>query len=80
MPKTVGLEIEEEIVRDVARGDKQYLRKSADREAQISSVGGTNALLNWALRSAGFQDFSGSDCVYHLEDNVFFYLKETPLH
>ena len=30
------LEIEKEIVREVARGDKPYLRKSADRKAQIS--------------------------------------------
>ena len=30
------LEIEKKIVREVARGDKSYLRKSTDREAQIS--------------------------------------------
>ena len=30
------LEIEKEIVREVARGDKPYLRKSTDRKAQIS--------------------------------------------
>ena len=30
------LEIEKEIVRGVARGDKPYLRKSTDRKAQIS--------------------------------------------
>ena len=29
------LEIEKEIVREVARGDKPYLRKSTDRKAQI---------------------------------------------
>ena len=29
------LEIEKEIVRKVARGDKPYLRKSTDRKAQI---------------------------------------------
>ena len=29
------MEIEKEIVREVARGDKPYLRKSTDRKAQI---------------------------------------------
>ena len=29
------LEIEKEIVREVARGDKPYLRKSTDRKTQI---------------------------------------------
>ena len=29
--------IEKEIVREVARGNKHYLRKSADRKAQISN-------------------------------------------
>ena len=37
-------EIEKEIVREVAPGDKHYLRKSADRKAQISSLSWTNAL------------------------------------
>ena len=32
------LEIEKEIVREVARGDKPYLRKSTDRKAQISPL------------------------------------------
>ena len=32
------LEIEKEVVHKVARGDKQYLTKSADRNAQISKV------------------------------------------
>ena len=32
------LEIEKEIVREVARGDKPYLRKSADRKAQITTA------------------------------------------
>ena len=30
------LEIEKEIAREVARGDKPYLRKSTDRKAQIT--------------------------------------------
>ena len=34
IPKKL-LEIEKEIVREVARGDKPYLRKSTDRKAQI---------------------------------------------
>ena len=45
------LEIEKEIVREVARGVKHYPRKSADRKAQIS---GANASLICALRSADF--------------------------
>ena len=32
------LEIQKEIVREVARGDKPYLRKSTDRKAQISPL------------------------------------------
>ena len=32
------LEIEKEIVREVARGEQPYLRKSADRKAQISPL------------------------------------------
>ena len=32
------LKIEKDIVREVARGDKHYLRKSADRKAQISEA------------------------------------------
>ena len=32
------LEIEKEVVREVARGDKPYLRKSKDRKAQISPL------------------------------------------
>ena len=32
------LEIEKEIVREVARGDKPYLRKSTDRKAQTSPL------------------------------------------
>ena len=34
IPKTIG--IEKEIVREVARGDKPYLRKPTDRKAQKS--------------------------------------------
>ena len=32
------LEIEKEIVREVARGDRPYMRKSTDRKAQISPL------------------------------------------
>ena len=32
------MEIEEEIVREVVRGDKHNLRKSANRNAQISVI------------------------------------------
>ena len=48
------LEIEKEIVREVARGDKPYLRKSTDRKAQISPLNWTNAFLIGALRSVDF--------------------------
>ena len=44
------LEIEKEIVREVARCDKPYLRKSSDRKAQISPLNWTNAFLICALR------------------------------
>ena len=36
IPKTIGNR--KEIVREVARGDKPYLRKSTDRKAQISPL------------------------------------------
>ena len=52
MPKL--LEIEKEIVREVARGDKPYLRKSTDRKAQISPLNWTNDFLICALRSVDF--------------------------
>ena len=48
------LEIEKEIVREVARGDKPYLRKSTDRKAQISPLNWTNAFLICALWSVDF--------------------------
>ena len=45
------LEIEKEIVREVARGDKPYLRKSTDREAQIRKAFVHFSGLICALRS-----------------------------
>ena len=45
---------EKEIVREEARGDKPYLRKSTDRKAQISPLNWTNAFLICALRSVDF--------------------------
>ena len=48
------LEIEKEIVREMARGEKPYLRKSADRKAQISPLSWVNVFLICALRSADF--------------------------
>ena len=50
------LEIEKEIVREVARdrGDKPYMRKSTDRKAQISPLSWTNVFLICALRSVDF--------------------------
>ena len=48
------LEIEKEIVREVARGDKHSLRKFADRKAHISMALVPLSRLNRALRSAAF--------------------------
>ena len=48
------MEIEKEMVREVARGDKPDLRKSTDRKAQISPLNWTNAFLICALRSVDF--------------------------
>ena len=48
------MEIEKEIVRAVARGDKPYMRKSTDRKAQISPLNWTKAFLICALRSVDF--------------------------
>ena len=50
--KTIGNR--KEIMREVARGDKPYLRKSTDRKAQISPLNWTNAFLICALRSVDF--------------------------
>ena len=57
------LEVEKEIVREVARCDKQFLRKSADREAQLSP-----AWVEWTplwFVLCDLQIFSGN--VYHIE-------------
>ena len=48
------LEIEKEIVREVARGDKPYLRKSTDRKAQIRKAFVQFSGLICALRSVDF--------------------------
>ena len=47
------MEIEKEIVREVALGDKPYLRKSTDRKAQIRK---------------GFVQFSGLICALRSVD------------
>ena len=47
-------EIEKEIVREVARGDKPYLRKSTDRKAQIRKAFAQFSGLICALRSVDF--------------------------
>ena len=46
------LKIEKEIVCEVARGDIQYRKQSADRKAQVSSMSKMNAFLICALQSA----------------------------
>ena len=48
------LEIEKEIVREVARRDKPYLRKSTDRKAQIRKAYVQFSGLICALRSVDF--------------------------
>ena len=48
------LEIEKEIVREVARGDQHYVRKSADHKAQISKAFVQLTELICAFRSADF--------------------------
>ena len=48
------LEIEKEIVREVARSDKPYMRKSADRKAQIRKAFVQLSGLICALRSVDF--------------------------
>ena len=48
------LEIEKEIVREVTRGDKPYLRKSTDRKAQIRKAFVQYSGLVCALRSVDF--------------------------
>ena len=48
------LEIEKEIVREVARSDKPYLRKSTDRKAQIRKALVQFSGLICALRSVDF--------------------------
>ena len=66
------LEIEKEIVREVARGDKPYLRKSTDRKAQISP-------LNERLPDLCFVICRFSQVRFitpsHLTHNLFFYFQ-----
>ena len=66
------LEIEKEIVREVAWGDKPYLRKSTDRKAQISP-----AKLNERLPDLCFAICRFSQVRFitpsHLTHNLFFY-------
>ena len=51
-------------MREVVRGDKHNLRKSANCKAQISTMCGVNASWHWFVR-CDLQIFSG--CVCHLE-------------
>ena len=60
------LEIEKEIVRDVVRGDKHNLRKSASCKAQISAMCRVNDT-DLCMR-CDLQIFSG--CVCHLEQHA----------
>ena len=53
-------------------GEKHHLRKSADRKAQISPVGGTNPFLICAFRSADFRRWCLSP-ERNLTHNLFFY-------
>ena len=59
------MKIEKETVREAARGDKPYLRKSADRKAQMrKAVVQFSGLINFML--CDLQSFSGK--VYHPEE------------
>ena len=85
MPKTIGIK-RKAIVHEVSRGDEYYLRKSADRKAQINTSSGWNQRHLADLCFAGIQTFSGS--VYHLNQphpqcffllfNSFFFLVLRP--
>ena len=55
-------------------GDKHHLRKSADRQAQISSVSETNAFLICAFRSADFLRWCFSP-ERNLAHNLLFYFQ-----
>ena len=65
------LEIEK--VREVARGDQHYLRKSADREAQISQAFVQLTGLICAFRSADFLRLGLSPQA--TSRNLFFYFQ-----
>ena len=70
------LEIEKEIVREVALGDKHHLRKSTDRKAQISPVSGTNAFSDLCFSICRFsQVMKGVLCTA----NFFLAVHNTPL-
>ena len=58
------MEIEKEIVREVARGDKPHLKKSTDRKAQIRKAFVQFSGLICALRSVDFLRYGK---VYHPE-------------
>ena len=66
------LEIEKEIVREVARGDKPYLRKSTDRKAQIRKAFVQVSGLICALRFVSQVRFITPS---HLTHNLFFYFQ-----
>ena len=68
------LEIEKEIVREVARGDKPYMRKSADRKAQIRKALVSLTGLICALQSADFLGWCLSP-KRNLTHNLFFYFQ-----
>ena len=69
------LEIEKEIVREVARGDKPYLRKSTDRKAQIRKAfvqfSGLICALRRICRFSQVRFITPS----HLTHNLFFYFQ-----
>ena len=70
------LEIDKEIVREVARGDKPYLRKSTDRKAQISRF---SVKLNECRPDLCFAICRFSQVRFltpsHLTHNLFFYFQ-----
>ena len=70
IPKTIGNRKKRLCVR-LRSGDKHYLRKSADRKVQSSSVSGTNAFLICAFRSADFLRWCLSP-LHNPAHNLFF--------
>ena len=74
IPKTI--EIEKEIVREVARGDKPYMRKSTDRKAQIrKAFSAQRTDLCFAICRFSHHHHGEVITPSHLTHNLFFYFQ-----